>query len=183
MKPGLFVGLFASLLWFCTKLIFFWSGWSSDSVNGFVFLNMFLATFSVAFGLYLVKKKGGESNVMTDIKNAMVPGVSYAVLTSIFIYLYYGKIDTGYNERQLKKTYVQIDKVLSDSVQVKKIKKENAQFRNYSKEQLFNEMKKSPEMFFSAQFTMTLTLLALMIYVTLNSLIISVVFRKLIFRD
>jgi hypothetical protein len=113
----------------------------------------------------------------------MVSGVSYAVLTSIFIYLYYGKIDTGYNERQLKKTYVQIEKVLSDSVQVKKIKTENAQFRNYSKEQLFNEMKKSPEMFFSAQFTMTLTLLALMIYVTLNSLIISVVFRKLIFRN
>ena len=88
MKTGLLIGVFASLLWFCTKLIFFWSGWSSDSVNGFVFLNMFLATFAVAFGLYLVKKKGGESNVMTDVKNAMVSGVSYAVLTSIFIYLY-----------------------------------------------------------------------------------------------
>lgn len=182
MKSGLLIGLFASLLWFCTKLIFFWSGWSSDSVNGFVFLNMFLATFAVAFGLYLVKKKGDESNVMTDIKNAMAPGVAYAVLTSIFIYLYYGKIDTEYNKRQLRKTYAQINNVLSDSVQVKRIKTENAKLRNYSKKQLFNEMKKSPEMFFSAQFTMTLTLLALMIYVTLNSLIISVVYRKLIFR-
>ena len=182
MKTGLLIGVFGSLLWFCTKLIFFWSGYSSDSVNGFVFLNMFLATFVVAFGLYLVKKKRGESNLLLDVKNAMVSGVSYAVLTSIFIYLYYGKIDTGYNERQLRRTYVQIDNVLKDSTKVQQIKKDNPKLRAYTKEQLFNEMKKSPEMFFSAQFTMTLTLLALMIYVTLNSLIISVIYRKLIFN-
>jgi hypothetical protein len=182
MKTGLFIGVFGSLLWFCTKLIFYWSGYSSDSVNGFVFLNMFLATFVVAFGLYLVKKKGSESNLLMDVKNAMVSGVSYAVLTSIFIYLYYGKIDTAYNERQLRRTYVQIDNVLNDSTKVHQIKKDNPKLRAYTKEQLFNEMKKSPEMFFSAQFTMTLTLLALMIYVTLNSLIISVVYRKLIFK-
>jgi len=145
-------------------------------------LNMFLATFVVAFGLYLVKKKGNESNLLMDVKNAMVSGVSYAVLTSIFIYLYYGKIDTSYNERQLRKVYVQINKELNDSLKVKAIKTENPRYRTYSKEQLFNEAKKSPEMFFNAQFTMTLTLLALMLYVTLNSLIISVVYRKLIFK-
>jgi len=182
MKTGLLIGVFGSLLWFCTKLIFYWSGYASDSVNGFVFLNMFLATFVVAFGLYLVKKKGNESNLLMDVKNAMVSGVSYAVLTSIFIYLYYGKIDTSYNERQLRKVYVQINKELNDSLKVKAIKTENPRYRTYSKEQLFNEAKKSPEMFFNAQFTMTLTLLALMLYVTLNSLIISVVYRKLIFK-
>jgi hypothetical protein len=182
MKTGLLIGVFGSLLWFCTKLIFYWSGYNSDSVNGFVFLNMFLATFVVAFGLYLVKKKGGESNLLLDVKNAMISGVSYTVLTSIFIYLYYGKIDTSYNERQLRKTYVQIENVLKDSTKVQQIKKDNPKLRAYTKEQLFVEMKKSPEMFFSAKFTMTLTLLALMIYVTLNSLIISLVYRKLIFK-
>ncbi len=183
MKTGLLIGTFASLLWFCTKLAFFGAGFSSDSVNGFVFLNMFLATFAVAFGLYLIKKKGLESNILMDIKNAMIPGVSYAVLTSIFIFLYYGKIDKSYNERQLSKTYTQIDKILSDSVQVKKIKIDNPQFMAYSKEQLFCEMKKSPEMFFSAEFTMTLSLLALMVYVTLNSVLIAVVYRRFIFRN
>jgi hypothetical protein len=182
MKTGLLIGVFGSLLWFCTKLIFYWSGYASDSVNGFVFLNMFLATFVVAFGLYLVKKKGNESNLLMDVKNAMVSGVSYAVLTSIFIYLYYGKIDTSYNERQLTKTYSQIEGDLEDSTKVQQIKKDNPKWRAYNKEQLFNEIKKGPEMFFSAQFTMTLTLLALMLYVTLNSLIISVVYRKLIFK-
>jgi hypothetical protein len=43
-------------------------------------------------------------------------------------------------------------------------------------------MKKSPEMFFSAEFTMTLSLLALMVYVTLNSVLIAVVYRRFIFR-
>ena len=60
MKTGLFIGTFSSLLWFCTKLAFYGLGYSSDSVNGFVFLNMFLATFAVAFGLYLIKKKALE---------------------------------------------------------------------------------------------------------------------------
>ena len=183
MKTGLFIGTFSSLLWFCTKLAFYGLGYSSDSVNGFVFLNMFLATFAVAFGLYMIKKKALESNILTDIKNAMIPGVTYAVLTSIFIFLYYGKIDKSYNERQLSKTYTQIDKILSDSVQVKKIKTDNPQFKAYSKDQLFSEMKKSPEMFFSAEFTMTLSLLALMVYVTLNSVLISVVYRRFIFRN
>jgi hypothetical protein len=96
--------------------------------------------------------------------------------------LYYGKIDKSYNERQLSKTYTQIDKILSDSVQVKKIKTDNPQFKAYSKEQLFEEMKKSPEMFFSAEFTMTLSLLALLVYVTLNSVLIAVVYRRFIFR-
>jgi|688.fasta_scaffold613344_2 hypothetical protein len=183
MKTGLLIGTFASLLWFCTKLAFFGAGLSTDSVNGFVFLNMFLATFAVAFGLYLIKKKGLESNILMDIKNAMVPGVSYAVLTSIFIFLYYGKIDKSYNERQLSNEYAKIDRFLSDSDSIKKIKMDNPQYMAYSKEQLFSEIKKSPEMFFSAEFTMTISLLALMVYVTLNSVLIAVIYRRFIFRN
>ena len=177
-------GIIGAILWIVIRLSAFYLGIFQNEVEPFVFLNMLGVTLAITFGLYYQKKKdGSETNTMLDIKNGMKAGVVYAFLVSIFIYFYYQSINPGYIKTKLAEIELKIDEALADPAEVAKIRKSNEGYEVLSLAQMKNQMMSGPKSFFAPGSTMTISMLALLLWSTLNAILITIVFRRMIFRQ
>jgi len=179
MKLPLKVGLLASTIWISIKLLAFSLSISLDELRPFVFINMFILTASIAVALYLVKRKETENNLLNDVKNGMLAGVPYAVIVSVFLYFYYEKIYPDFNERKMN----EISLKLSNPQTIKEIQRSNPEMENKSFEEIKRDVISKTKMVYNAQFTMLVSMLSLLLYATLNSIVISVIFRRIVFRN
>ena len=179
MKLPIKVGLIASLVWISIKLIAFSQSISLDDLKPFVFINMFILTAAIAIALYLVKRHETESNLLNDIKNGMLAGVPYTVIVSVFLYFYYQKIYPELNAKKIN----EIEIKLSNPKTIKEIQKSNIAMENKSSDEIKRDVMSKTEMVYNANFTMLVSMLSLLLYSTLNSIVISVIFRRIIFRN
>ena len=179
MKLPIKVGLIASLVWISIKLIAFSQSISLDDLKPFVFINMFILTAAIAIALYLVKRHETESNLLNDIKNGMLAGVTYTVIVSVFLYFYYQKIYPEFNAKKIN----EIEIKLSNPKTIKEIQKSNIAMENKSSDEIKRDVMSKTEMVYNANFTMLVSMLSLLLYSTLNSIVISVIFRRIIFRN
>ena len=179
MKLPLKVGLIAAAIWISIKLAAFYLSLSLDDLKPFVFINMFILTAAIAIALYLVKRKETESNLLNDVKNGMLAGVPYAVIVSVFLYFYYEKIYPAFNEGIMNETSMELSKPQT----IKDIQRENPEMENKSVEEIkkyFLDQKKSS---YNPKSEMLLFMAALLLYATLNSIVISLIFRRIVFRN
>lgn len=179
MKLPLKVGLLSASTWIFIKLIAFYLSLSLDDLRPFVFINMFILTAAIAIALYLVKRKETENNLLNDVKNGMLAGVPYAVIVSVFLYFYYEKIYPYFNERKMN----EISLKLSNPQTIKEIQCSNPEMENKSFEEIKRDVLAKTKMVYNAQFTMLVSMLSLLLYATLNSIVISVIFRRIVFRN
>lgn len=179
MKFPTKIGIAGALLWIAIKLIAWALGISLNEIKIFVFINMFLLTASIAVGLYFVKLKENESNLLNDIKNGMLAGVPYTILVSAFMYFYYEKIYPEFNQVKVHEIALKLD----DPKTIKSIQSSNPDMKNKSASEIKQAVIGNTKSIYNAKFTMLVGLLALMIYSTLNSLLISVIFRRIVFRN
>jgi hypothetical protein len=179
MKLPLKVGLLAATIWISIKLAAFSRSLSLNDLRPFVFINMFILTTAIAISLYLVKKKETESNLLNDVKNGMLAGVPYAVIVSVFLYFYYQKIYPAFNEGKMDEISIK----LSDPEIIKEIQRENPDMENKSVEEIKRDVLAKTQMVYNPQFTMLVSMLSLLLYATLNSIIITLIFRRIIFRN
>lgn len=179
MRLPLKVGLIAALIWISIKFIAFSQAISLDDLKPFVFINMFILTAAIAIALYLVKRHETESNLLNDIKNGMLAGVPYAVIVSVFLYFYYQKIYPEFNAKKIN----EIEVKLSNPMTIKEIQKSNIAMENKSSEEIKRDVLSKTEMIYNANFTMLVSMLSLLLYATLNSILISVILRRIIFRN
>lgn len=183
MRITLKTGLISAVAWIVIKLAFFWLNISANSITPTVLLNIFGLLSSITIGLFLQKRRDTEeTNAMHDLKNAMSAGVPYAVIVSVFIYLFYGQINPEYYEHQLAENKTEIHKMVSDPVRLEKFKKEHPDAEVMYPDQIEKRLFKSAEQQSSAGFTSTLSMLALLILGTFYSLIITIILRKVVFR-
>ena len=179
MKLPLKVGLLAATIWIFIKLTAFYLSISLDELRPFVFINMFILTVSIAIALYLVKRKETENNLLNDVKNGMLAGVPYAVIVSVFLYFYYEKIYPDFNERKMN----EISLKLSNPQTIKEIQRSNPEMENKSFEEIKRDVISKTKMVYNAQFTMLVSMLSLLLYATLNSIVITLIFRRIVFRN
>ena len=179
MRLPLKVGLLAAAIWISIKLAAFYLSFSLDELRPFVFINMFILTTAIVISLYLIKKEETESNLLNDVKNGMLAGVPYAVIVSIFLYFYYQKIYPAFNEGKMN----EISMKLSDPEIIKEIQRENPDMENKSVEEIKRDVLAKTQMVYNPQFTMLVSMLSLLLYATLNSIIITLIFRRIIFRN
>ena len=179
MKLPLKVGLIAAAIWISIKLAAFYLSLSLDDLRPFVFINMFILTAAIAIALYLVKRKETENNLLNDVKNGMLAGVPYAVIVSVFLYFYYEKIYPDFIERRLNERSLE----LSNPQTIKKIQRSNPEMENKSFEEIKKEDMEKAKEYFKANTTMLLSMLSLLLYATFNSIVISVIFRRIVFRN
>jgi hypothetical protein len=179
MRLPLKVGLIASVVWISIKLIAFSQSISLDDLKPFVFINMFILTAAVAIAVYLVKRYEIESNLLNDIKNGMLAGVPYAVIISVFLYFYYQKIYPGFNAKKIN----EIEVKLSNPKTIKEIQNSNIAMENKSSDEIRKDVLSKTKMVYNANFTMLVSMLSLLLYATLNSILISVIFRRIVFRN
>ncbi|TNE70298.1 MAG: DUF4199 domain-containing protein [Bacteroidetes bacterium] len=184
MRVTVLSGLTFGLLWIVAKMIFFWTGALGTDLVPLVLLNMLFLLLAISVGLFLHKRREAEpGNALLDIKNAMSAGVPYLIVVSVFLYFYYEKIDPEFNQHQIAEAYTSVEKRLSDPEGFAEIKASNEAFEVMTKDEILAELKENLERNYSPSFTMTVSLLGLLLLSTINSIFVTIIYRRLIFRN
>ena len=183
MKVTVKTGLIFALVWIVFKMLFFLTGTLQEQIVPSVMLNILCILLAISIGLYKQKRREVEhTSALHDIKNAMSAGVPYALIVSCFLYFYYSNIDPEFNEHQIADAEMGIEKMLDDSAQFEAIKITRPEFEVMGKEEIFKELIKGPRAFYKASTTMTVSILALLLLATINSILVTIVYRKIVFR-
>jgi hypothetical protein len=184
MKITLKMGLLFAFIWFAIKLIFHFGGWIKTDINPTILLNMLLLLLAISIGLYLHKKQEGftAGNALSDIKAAMTAGIPYAILVSIFVYVYYAQINPEFVQQRISDAEMTIKMSLDDPEMFQKIKNEQEAFEVMTKEAIFEELKTGPANFYSAKSTAIIGLLGMTLLSTLYSIFVTIIYRRVLFR-
>jgi len=143
-------------------------------------MNMLFVTLAISIALYIKKRKQKEySNLLDDIKTAMIPGVIYTIVVSVFIYFYYQHIYPEFNTDKISEMEIR----MQDKNNINDLRKSNPEMENKSDEEIKSKVLKSINDYYSAKFTMTISLLGLLVFTTLNSIVLSLIFRRVIFKN
>jgi len=67
--------------------------------------------------------------------------------------------------------------------EIAEIRKASSALENKSDAEIIAMARKNTAMMYDPQFTLSVSLLALLVYSTLNSLLIAVIYRRVVFRD
>jgi hypothetical protein len=105
------------------------------------------------------------------------------MIVSIFIYFFYAKINPEYYAHQISENEVAIEKMVNDPVQLKKFQQEHEDAEVMTKEEIESKLKESNKKGASAGFTATLSTLALLVLATLYSLLVTIIYRQIVFRN
>lgn len=177
MKFPIKVGLICAAIWIGLKLLAWIISFSLNEVKPFVFVNMFLLTAAITIALYFVKLKEDDSNLLNDIKNGMLAGMPYSIIVSVFMYFYYERIYPDFNNHKIEL----IEKKLNEPNAIKDIQKNNPEMQNDSPEEVRKEVIQKSKMIYSSKFNMLVALLSLVLYTTINSIVIALIMRKVVF--
>jgi hypothetical protein len=179
MRFPLKVGLIFSMFWVILKMTALTFGWGLQDIRFFVFANMLFLTASITIGLYYEKRNNDQTPFLSDVKNGLLAGIPYAVIVSVFLYFYYEKIYPEFNELKLK----EIEMRLEEGTTVREIRTSNPEMENKTDAQIKAAVMDNSRTIYSSKFTMILSMLALMIYSTLNAIGVALVLRKVVFRN
>jgi len=180
MKIYVKIGLAFAFLWILIKLSCFTFNVLLTELEPFVFMNMLFVTLAISIALYIKKRKQKEySNLLDDIKTAMIPGVIYTIVVSVFIYFYYQHIYPEFNTDKISEMEIR----MQDKNNINDLRKSNPEMENKSDEEIKSKVLKSINDYYSAKFTMTISLLGLLVFTTLNSIVLSLIFRRVIFKN
>lgn len=186
MKITIKFGLGFAALWIAYKMFLFYTatGVARYTLEVPILVNVMCLLLSMAFGLYIHKRRQTESTTaLDDIKSSMTAGVPYTIIVSVFLYFYYTSIDPEFNRHQLTESEQQLDNMMNDPVQLKDLKSGNADFEIMTDEEIREQLVSNQRAMFSAKSALTVSLLGMLILSTINSIFITVVYRKLIFRN
>lgn len=183
MRVTVVAGIVAAAVWIIVKMIFFSTQEVGYDVTPLVLLSMLLILGAISVGLYYTKRKETEeTNALHDIKNGMTAGVPYAVIVSIFIYFYYSQIDPEYNAHQLAEAEYGLVTELDKPGKLEELRKENEEMEVMTKEEIIKRAMENHRSFYNPSSTSTLALLGLILLSTLNSIFVTIIYRKVVFK-
>ena len=183
MKITIKTGLLAAAIWIGLKLAFYYIGIFPDTIQPAVLLNILGLLLAISIGLYLQKiRNSEESNTLLDIKNALSAGLPYVLMVSIFIYFYYAKINPNYYQNQVAKNEILIEKMVNNPLQLEKFKKSQPDAEVMTKEEIELKLKENNKKGASPVFTAMLATLSLLILATLYSILVTIIYRRIVFR-
>lgn len=186
MRPSIKIALLFAGIWFTGKLLFFWLQWFQDEagVKILVMWNILCLLLAISIGTLIEKRTEdrSQSTALADIKNAMGGGLIYSIIVGGLIYLYYAKIDPGYNERQIAVAEEAIYKAVNDPEKLAEIKQQ-PEYQSLTKEEIYEKVRQNPRAMYSAGSTMTISLLGMLILSTINSIVVTIVYRRVLFKQ
>lgn len=183
MKVTVLTGILSALAWVIIKMTFFYTMPVGYNITPLVLINMLMLLAAISIGLYLLKRKETEyTNALADIKNGMTAGVPYALIVSVFLYFYYQQIDPEYNAHRIAETEYAIQQELDKPERLKSIKEKNPDFEVLSKEEIHKKYMDSFRSSVAPSATFTLSLLGLIVMSAMNSIFVTIIYRKVVFR-
>jgi hypothetical protein len=177
----LFVGI-----WFTGKMTFFYTQILQDEagVKFQVMWNILCLLLAMTIGTLAEKRKENrqESSALGDIKNTLGGGLVYTVLVAGLIYLYYAKIDPSYNETQLAKAEEVVNTTLNDPIKLKELRKD-PEMEVLTVDEIRNKAMSNYRSMFNPTSTMTISLLGMLLLSTVNAILLTVIFRRVLFKQ
>ena len=176
-----FVPISLAALWIIIKQMSFILGlFTFGGVQLYVLINMFLLTLTISISLYLIKRnEANPANFMQDLKKGIGTGMVYTLIVSGFIYIFYAKIHPEYNQFQID----QAKELLKDPKNIEKIRSKNPDLKNKSDQEIKKMSLQQAMQIASAGFTFVLALLGMTLYTIFNSILISIIYRRVLFRS
>lgn len=183
MRITVKTGIISALCWITLKLSFFYLELFSDSITVGVLTNILGVLIAISVGLFLQKMRDtDETNALLDMKNAMSAGVPYVVMVSVFIYFFYAKINPEYDRHQISENEVAIEKMVNDPKQLDAFRKTHEDAEVMTKEEIEAKLKESNRQGAAPGFRATLSVLALLVLATLYSILVTIIYRQVVFR-
>lgn len=187
MRASLKIAVLFAGIWFFGKYLFFYFQLlqTNEQYPIQVMWNILCLLLAMTIGSLIEKRKQdiSQSSVLSDIKSILGIGMVYTVIVSGLIYLYYAKIDPAYNENQIATIEESMKKMVNDPVEFKKFKTERPEYEALSKEEILKKSSESIRPWYQANTVMTISLLGMLMLSVINSLVITVIFRKVLFRQ
>lgn len=184
MKITVKTGLLVGVCWVAIKMLFYWID-VKDSLVPLTFINMFCLLLSISIGLFLDRKSKNYSttSAMDDMKAGMQAGIPYTIIVVLFISFFYSKIDPSVISEMKNNRLVEYQKILDDPNKLKELKKSKQEFEVMTKEEIYQEMEKSTNSVMSTRAITLVTLLSLVILTTFYSLLVTIIYRKVLFKN
>lgn len=186
MKIGLKFALLFSGTWFLGKYLFFYFQLfqSSEQYTIQVLWNILCLLLAMSIGSLIEKRSNSlkEFSALADLKTILGIGLIYSVIVSVLIYVYYAKIDPSYNENQIAQIEMSMEKTLSDKTQLKKFKHERPEFASMSKEEILERSRDSIKAWYQPKTTMIISMLGMLMLSIINALVLTIIYRKVLFR-
>jgi len=184
MRITVKVGFLFAIGWMLVKMIFHFAGISTTSIVPTIFINMFLLLSSISVGLYMHKQREGfgQGNALSDIKSCMTVGIPYTILAVIFICVYYNYINPDFANNMIAEKLKAFKAGLENPEELKLIRASNEAFEVMTKENIFKEMEKSTRSTISSFSITTISLLGMILLSTVYSILVTVIFRKVLLR-
>ena len=191
MRPWIKIALLFAGIWFLVRIAFFqFQIFQEESgVKILILWNLFCLLMAITIGTLVEKMKekregrSSEGSAFADIKEAMRGGMIYTVLVAGLIYLYYAKIDPAYNERQLNRIEEAYKRDINNPKQLAIFKNGNPESASMTKEEILVKSMEGPKSFYNPGSTMILSLLGMLLLTTVNAIVVTVVFRRVLFKQ
>lgn len=187
MRISTKIALLFAGIWFLGKYCFFYfqALQTSEQYPIQVMWNILCLLLAMSIGSLIEKRRENtsEGTALGDIKSILRIGMIYTVIVSGLIYLYYAKIDPAYNEHQIAVIQESMKKMVDDPVQLEKFRSERPEFAASTKEEIIQKSSESIRNWYNPTSVMTISLLAMLMLSVLNSLILTVIYRRILFKS
>jgi hypothetical protein len=186
MRPSIKIALLFAGIWFTGKMLFFYLQilQDPDSVKFLVMWNILCLLLGMTIGT-MIEFRGqdrSQNTALGDIRKVLGGGVMYTVIVSLLLYLYYAKVDPGYNQQQIAMAIERDEQYLSDPEKFAAIRQE-PDYLSLSKEEILQKRRSGYKQVFSAGSTMTMSMLGLLLLSVINAIVLTIVFRRVLFRQ
>jgi len=189
------------LIWIIIKLSFFFSGNSEQGFYAggmanilFILLICFWALKLKYDSLVTISQEGipengnqrkllpQDSNFLDDVKTSMKSAGKYILIVAAFVFIYYSLIDSDYSRRIIDQRVEMAKEQTATDESWEKVLENAPQLQNFSKEEYIQNVRESAEQWTSPGRQTSLTLFGLFLLAILYSVILVVIFRKLLYR-
>lgn len=106
IKGPVKIGLTLAGIYTAAKLVFYTMGWQLEQFNLLIIINILCVVLAVFIALRETGAQNaeGSTSVLFDLKKAMQAAGTYAFAVALFLYIYYGHIDTAYVEMRYEQS-------------------------------------------------------------------------------
>ena|SRR6218665_1095952 len=187
MKISTKIAILFAAIWFGGKMLFFnFQLFQEPETFPYqVFWNILCLLLAMAIGSYIEKRKEdrSQSTALGDIKSIMSGGLIYTIITATLLLTYYSKIDPDFNKHQIEVSQIQIKKMLDTPQGLKDTRSSRPEFTSMTKEEIYNKLIQNPQSMFNPRSVFVISLLGMLMLSVMNSIVLTAVYRRLIFRS
>lgn len=181
MKPTVRVALIFVALYAIIKVVILQAGLNLDERWSIMimFVNMLLLLLATFFGLHAAKKAEGypKGVFVGDFKNSMQAALTYSICISVFVLIFYNFIDTETFTFKIQQHVEQAQQFEMSDLP------EGSNPQNKTREEIIAEMRTNAEGMFSPNRHFLLTLLATFVLSLFYSLLVTLIYRKILQRS